>query len=246
MRHVAPLVVASLLTLPLVAQDRQPHHWRIGLGLGAGSYDYETDGSDLDGKTDAGAFRLMFEGVGERFGGGLRLESFASDDDIFADRGAPDVEATNGSMFGHFTYRIANERFLMPIRAGLLLNSQSLSATNSGDDVDFVSVGPMVEIAPDFALVHGRIARWSLFGELGLGAGATVIDVADSIDTYSSTSTFVGLELGTRARFGIFEVGLSWIGRWQSMDESDVENGVSIRANDAKISIVMLQLGVAF
>lgn len=63
-----------------------------------GYFDYDTDGSNLDDDTDAGFFRLQFEGTSKRgFGGGLRLESYTSDDDLFAGTGFADSEASNGT-----------------------------------------------------------------------------------------------------------------------------------------------------
>lgn len=245
MRVPFPLL-ASLACLPLVAQDPGPR-FRVGLGLGAGNFDYETDGSNLAGDTDAGFFRLHFEGTSRSgIGGGIRLESIASDDDLFVDAGFPASEATMGTVFGHFTYRLQHDRFVMPMRAGLLFNGLTLEEQATSNEVTFGSIGPYFEVAPELILTRSDRVQWSLFAEVGIGAGITAIDIDGDPTDYDSTTGFYGFEFGTRVLVGPVELGLSYVGRWQSMDDSDVENGVFVLGNDVDFQGVVFGVSVVF
>jgi hypothetical protein len=45
--------------------------------------------------------------------------------------------------------------------------------------------------------------------------------------------------------FGRFELGLSGLGRWQSMGESDPENGITIAGYDTEFVGVMVRGSIA-
>lgn len=215
--------VASLLTLSLAAQDESAARWRIGLGLGFGSLDYDDDLPTSGDSNGAGAFRLGFEGTSRRgFGGGLRLESFAAEDLEFGGA-TDDYDVGFGSIFGHFTYRVQSHRFAMPVRVGPLVNVLTKdNVTTPGDDaVTCNTFGVLTELAPEFTLARSGRTTWTLYGELGLGAGSTMVERDGSDEEWDSSSVFTGLELGTRVYLGICELSLAYVGRWQSMDESD-------------------------
>lgn len=246
MRPTLPVVLLSLATT-LAAQEQKEARFRIGLGLGGGDFDYETDGSNLDDKTSAGLFRLLFEGTSRQgIGGGIRLESSVSDDDMFVSSGFPRTEASNGSMFAHFTYRLDTHRFAMPMRAGFLLNDLTLAEQATDNEINFFSFGPYFELAPEVVLVRGGSTQWSLFGEFGFGFGGTAIDIDGDSRDYNSVTTFGGIELGTRVLLGPIELGLSWVGRWQSMDESDPEGGQVVLPYDANFQGGLISFAVVF
>ena len=245
MQYSLPAVFLALAS-SLLAQEREPR-FRIGLGLAGGDFDYETEGSNLDGETDAGFFRLQFEGTSSRgIGGGLRFESLVTDDDLFDAAGFAASEAHNGTVFGHFTYRLEAHRFAMPIRVGLLLNGLTLEETGSGYETTFGSVGPYFEVAPEVTLVRRGSTRWSLFAEVGVGVGGTAIEVAGDSRDYESATSFAGVELGTRLLLGPIELGLSYVGRWQALDESDPENGFVVLPNEVDFQGLMISFAVVF
>lgn len=250
MRSAIPLALsltAASFAGSLAAQEEREPRFRIGLGLAGGSFDYETDGSGLDGDADAGMFRLSFEATTAKgLGGGLRLESVGTDDDLFTGTGFASAEAANGTLFGHFTYRIEAHRFAMPLRIGLLLNGLTLTENTTDDEVTFASVGPYFEIAPEVVLVRGGKTQWSLFGEVGVGVAGTAIDIEGDSRDFESTSSFAGLELGTRLLLGPIELGLSYVGRWQSMDESDPEGVDVVLGYDAEFQGGMFSIAVVF
>jgi hypothetical protein len=238
---------ATTLLAPLAAQDREEPRFRIGLALSGGRFDFDTEGNNLDDDQSAGMFRLQFEGTSSRgFGGGVRLESMVSDDDMFVGNGFAATEASNGSLFGHFTYRFESHRFAMPIRAGLLLNGLVLDEVASSDEVTYGSLGPYFEIAPEITLARSGKTAWSLYGELGFGGGFTSIDVEGDSNDYESSTGFFGLELGTRLLIHKIELGLAFVGRWQSMDESDPENNLVVRGYDAEYTGLLFSFGVVF
>src|SRR6476659_9359740 len=119
-------LVASLTSLiaPLAAQDggrseRPDSRFHVGLGVASGNFRFQTDGSNLDDRTDAILYRLTFEGTSRRgFGGGVRFEGVGTDDDLFEGTGFARSEANHGTVFAHFTYRLAEHRFAMPFRVG--------------------------------------------------------------------------------------------------------------------------------
>lgn len=230
----------------LPAQDDDDPRFRIGFGLAGGEFRYKTDESPLDGDTDAALFRLHLEAVTARgYGGGIRFETLSSDDDLFDDAGFPDTEARQGNLFGHFTYRVAGHRFAMPIRIGFLLDRLTLDQ-DAADEVHFTSAGIKFELAPEITLVRSRGVRWSLFGEAGFAGAGTWIDIEDDSDEYSSGTGYLGLEAGTRLHLGNVELGLSWLGRWQEMDESDEEDGIVVLGYDARFSGLMFTFAVNF
>jgi hypothetical protein len=243
------LAIAALLALPLAAQDDSAARWRIGLGLGGGALDYENDGGVGD-SASAGAFRLGFEGTSRRgFGGGLRIESFAAEDLEFGGS-TDDFDVGFGSLFGHFTYRLKQQRFAMPIRLGALINALTLDNTTSAasDELTYTSLGVLAEIAPEFTIARGASSSWSLYGELGLGTGDTVVEEDDNYEAWDSSTTFTGVELGSRVHLGVCELSLAYVGRWQSMgrtDRGDVGSG-ELPGYDASFHGVMFGVAVVF
>ena len=242
--HLLPVL---LLSVPLLAQDDERARWRIGAALGGGSFEFRTDGSPADDRVDAGFFRLEFEGTSKRgFGGGLRLEGIGSDKDLFQDAGFTPVQARNSTAYGHFTYRLQQHRFAMPIRLGLLLNGLVLDEQGTSNDVTYASLGPYVEIEPELTLTHSRSTNWSLYGRFGVGAGATAIDIDNDPNDYTSSTGFAGVEAGTRLLLGSVELSLAYVGRWQSMDQSDPENGMVALGYDANFQGLLFGVGVVF
>lgn len=245
--RILPLL---LLLAPLAAQDpdvRQRPRFDIDFSLGGGRFEHKTDGSDLDDHTDAAIFRLRFEATTRHgIGGGIRIEGIGTDDDLFTDAGFNATEASSGSLFGHFTYRAVADRFAMPVRIGLLLNGYQLADQVTDEEVSYGSIGPYLEVAPEFTLFARRDFRWTLFGEAGVGVAATSIDVEGDYRDYVSDTTFAGLEFGTRFDFGPMDLTISAIGRWQSMAESDVEDGQVVLGYDSEFRGLMISFGATF
>ncbi len=246
MVRLSLLLFASLTCSVLTAQGRERPYFRGSLGLAGGSFDFMTDTGSLDDDTDAGLFQLEFEATSPGgIGGGIRYEGLATDDDLFVVNGTPPTEARSGSLFAHFTYRVEEHRFAIPIRIGLLLNGLTLE-DDAGFETTYASIGPYFEVEPELTLVRRGGFRWSLYGLLGVGAAATAIDVDQDFRDYESSTGFVGLEAGTRLRAGPAEFGVGYVGRFQSMDESDVEAGQVVLGYDADFHGVLFTFGLVF
>lgn len=241
------LLAVLLLATSLAAQDTKSEpRFRIGVALAAGDVDFNQDDGGLDDDTDAGFFRLQFEYIGQnRIGGGLRVESYASDDDL-GGTGPSGSEANNSAVFGHFTYRLGGDRFEMPLRAGLFADRLTLEQNISNTEVEVSSFGPYFEVAPELTLIHVGPTRWTVYGELGAGWTITEIDADSTTQDFDSESLFYGVELGTRVRLGMFEAGLGLLARFQATDDSDPEGGFFVPSFDASFQGVLLSLALRF
>lgn len=248
MRTPASLLTALLVGLPLAAQEPDTSaRFRVHLGLAGGNFEHDTDGSPFDGDTDAGMFRLGFEVTSHRgFGGGVRLEGLATDDDLFVENGFAPAEIGVSSMFGHFTYRVDTGRFELPLRAGVLLTGYSIADAATEDEDLYFSFGPYLEVAPEFRIVDDRDFSWSLYCELGAGFGGTAIDLDNDPREYTSTSSFLGAEVGTRFLVGPIELGLGYVNRWWSVDESDPEGLSVVPGFDSDFHGLLFTVGAIF
>ena len=236
-----------VLSSSLFAQERERPWFRVGVGFAGGEFDYRTDNSPLDDDTDGALFRLEFEAIGRRgLGGGLRIEGISSDDDLFVGAGFPASEASSGTFYGHFTYRLEEHRFVMPIRIGLLFNGLEIEENVSGESLDYGSIGPYFELEPEVTLARSGRTAWTLYGELGVGAAYTVIDSNTDSNDYDSSTGFLGLEFGTRLLLNKVELSLAYVGRFQSTDDSDPENGLFVRGNDIAFQGLFFGVGVVF
>ncbi len=243
------LLASLLVILPAAALQAQHElpRFRIELGLGAGDLEHTTESSPLDGATDAGMFRLHFEAFATNgFGGGVRYEVFASDDDLFVPAGFNATEASTGSLFAHVSYRVEAAQFAMPLRAGLLFAQHTLDDKVADQETDFTSLGVQFEAAPEFFLTRDADFSWSLHAGLGFGIGATVVESDGLPGDFESDTGFLGLEIGTRVRFSAVELGLSYVLRSHSMDESDPEGGLAIFGYDSQFDGVMLSVAAVF
>jgi hypothetical protein len=241
MRTALPAVL--LLATSLVAQDEPEPRFRIAIAASIGTFELDQD--VLDDDTDAGLFRLQFEYISSsRLGGGVRIESYASDDDLFG--GANSSEATNGSIFGHFTYRLGRDRFEMPVRAGLLASNLTIEQNATGIENEAMSLGPYLELAPELTLIRVGPTRWTIYGEFGAGFAVTQIEIDGVSEEFDSDSLFYGVEVGTRVGLGMFEVGLGFLARFQVTDDSDVENGLFVPEFDTTFEGVLLSAALRF
>jgi hypothetical protein len=134
----------------------------------------------------------------------------------------------------------------MPLRLGVIVNRLEIEADATGETSDFRSVGPYVELAPEVTLASAGKTRWSLYGEGGIGWTRTRIELDAVSQKFDSSTVFVGAELGTRLAFGMFEIGLAYVGRFQHMERSDPENGSSVASFDANFQGALLSFALRF
>ena len=249
MKPITTRVLAAVAAaMPLCAQDDPLFApFRLDFAFGGGRLEHRTDQSNLDGDTDAGFFRFAFEGIGdEGFGGGVRLEGITSDDDLFDDAGFTATEASASSLFGHFTFRVAEDYFVMPVRIGLQLHGYVLEETATGDQTTSGSFGPQFEVAPELLLSRDDHVCWSVYSQLGLGFAATSIDVDTVGNDFESGSFFYGFELGTRLYAGHVVFGLGLLVRGQATDESDDQGGTVVLGMENDFTGLLFSIGAVF
>lgn len=246
MRAIAAIVLILATGPALLAQADAVLQFRFDLGFAGGVAVHETESSPLDDDTGGAFTRIRFEGVSERgFGGGLRFEQWVSDDDLF--QGAfPATEATSSSFYAHFTYRMHDGDFTMPMRIGLLFNNYVLEEVVAPVEVEADTVAILFEVAPEIVVSRGATVTWSLYGELGLGGGSTEITATATPGTFDSTASVWTLEAGTRLRFDIGEVGLAYVNHGVAFDESDPVGASFIRGFGGAFHGVMLTVGIVF
>lgn len=252
-RLLLPLLLA---TAPLFAQERTRPYLHAQLGLAAGRFSFDSDTSGFDDHKAAALFGIEAEATSRKgIGGGMRFEGTAidngddDDDGLFRDPNVANdlgFDARNATLFGHFTFRVEQHRFAMPVRVGLLFNGLTLEDNFTGDQTTYASLGPCFEVEPEVTLVHNGRFRLALYGQFGVGVCATSIDLDTDSRDYDSTTAFVNVEAGVRFRYAFGELGLAYIGRFQSMDRSDIEAGNFVPGYDADFQGVMFTFGVRF
>lgn len=242
------LTAVLVTTLALAAQEPERRsHFEVRLAFGGGQWEHDSEGAGPDDQTDAAFLRIDLEATSKGgFGGGLRFEGIGSDDDLFEGTGFATSEAQLSDLFLHFTYRVATERFEMPFRIGILLEGYQLRENVTDDEATYGSIGPYLELAPEFALIARRRLGWSIYGEVGVGAAGTGIDLDGDSNDYVSSTVMWGAEVGTRFRAGPAELGVAFVGRWRSMDESDEEDGFVVLGHDASFRGLVVSGGVVF
>jgi hypothetical protein len=134
----------------------------------------------------------------------------------------------------------------MPLRVGFLLNNLQLENQFTGIETDYYSIGPYFELEPEVTLVRDGKFRWSLYGLFGVGIAATGIDIENDFREYDSASGFFNLEGGTRFAFDKFEMSIGYLGRFQTMDRSDVEANQVVLGYDAEFQGLFVGFGVVF
>ena len=247
MRWLAlPLLV---LSTALVAQ--RPVHFHGGFGVAGGTYNFDSDLSGFDDDATAGLLQMEFEVTNRRgLGGGIRYEYFITEEDegLFRNNAFDEgTQARSGTFLMHGTYLVSQHRFRMPVRIGLLINSLTLDDEGAiNPETNYFSAGPFFEIEPEVTLVRAGPLRWSLYAQLGFGIAGTSIDVDGDFRDYDSASGFGMIEAGTRMRVGPANFGIAFIGRYQSMDRSDIESGSFVYGYDSDFEGLLISAGFSF
>ncbi len=94
------------------------------------------------------------------------------------------------------------------------------------------------------ASVVAQDARPHFHGSFGVGG--TSIEVDGGFRDYESATGFGMVEAGTRLRIGRAQVGIAFIGRYQSMDRSELEGNSFIFGYDSEFEGVLFTAGFCF
>ncbi len=218
----------------------------LTIAFGAGDETHETIGASppLDGEVDSTYFRL---GLAAADGGVLRfgLEWMASDDDLFPTfAGEESSEMIDVEFLGGGEVR--GRRARLQIMGGLTIHQLSLDF--DPQTVDWLGVGFRLAVAPEIALVASDDGEsfLSAFGMLSGSFSVYDIDASTQSETFTSTGTQFGVDVGLRVQAERFVASLSYVLRSMSVDDSDPAGGVFVREIDHEFSGIVASVGVRF
>jgi hypothetical protein len=242
-----PLLALWLLSLPLTAQIPALNvHGSIGVA--GGNYRLDGNQAGFNDSTSCDLIQTELEITNAAgIGGGVRYEFYASDRDdrLFQDLSSPTdqgTRATSQSLLTHFSYRMQQHRFSLPIRAGLQFHWLDLDdAQDPLLDSNFGSLGPYVEIEPELTLHKTGAVEWRAYSQLGLGISAT----ATGSDGAASSGYFM-LEAGTKLHVGAAEFGVAFIGRYHSMNRSDYIDDIFDNGYEDHFQGLLISVGCSF
>ena len=242
------LFASSLLLTSCSTTEREHTRIRADAAFGGGKLKHSTNGSALDDSATAAYFAFGAEVIGrQNLGGGVRFQTVTSDDDLFLGGGAgTPAQAFDSELFLHGTGVLGTEDNSFPIRFGLFFRNYTLEAQPTGNDINWSSFGPRVEVAPDITLATTNALRWSLTSVLGFGAGVTTIDTSPATQEWDTTMVQADLALGTRLQLESLRLDLGWMWRGSRYDESDVTASTTGLEADSTFSGFTFGLGATF
>jgi hypothetical protein len=214
-----------------------------------GDYDHDPEGAVHD-ETDAGFFGLLAEvsGASSGIGGGIELEVMGTDDDLF-ENGPVEQQISTFGIAPFFLCRMrAGDRFRIPVRIGPWLHFLDAEDEGSSDSLTWATLGLRFAVEPEMVLVQDRDFQLSLFSEVSLAGGGSVVheELGSTDEDYETTGGVFGLEIGPRFRMSHFFASVSFLHRGISMDESDSENGVRIPGFDSEFNALAFSFGGGF
>jgi hypothetical protein len=170
-----------------------------------------------------------------------------SDDDLFFDTGGIRSRGTDSSMFlfgtGQFGDGVETR---VPLRMGLLARNLAHKDLASDLSTKWQAVGLGVEVEPDFALAHDGPVRWSLYGRFGFAFALATVSTDPATFDADSKMRSVDACVGTRLQFGAGELGVGWLYRTVSFDESTAVTGSRFAAVDAHFSGLFATFALRF
>ena len=231
------------------AQPEDGLRLHVELAAGSGRFEFTTDGSpSRTGHTDAGYLGLTLELIGEHdVGGGVRVEGIRTDDDLFLDTGGIRSRGTDNDVFlfgtGLFGDGVETR---VPLRLGLLARNLVHKDLTSDVSTEWQAVGLGFEIEPDFALAHEGPVRWSLYSRFGVAFALATVSTDPATFDADSKMRSVDVGVGTRLQFGAGELGVGWLYRAVTFDESAAVNGARFAAVDARFSGLFATFALRF
>ncbi|MEQ1634034.1 MAG: hypothetical protein ABL997_16775 [Planctomycetota bacterium] len=245
---IAVLLASSALLTSCASTEDRSVRVRADAAFGGGKLEHTTKGTSLDDEATAAYFAFGAEAIGSQgMGGGLRVETLTSDDDLFLGLGAgTPAQAFDSEVFLHGTGVLGGDDTLVPIRFGLFFRNYTLESVASGSELSWLSFGPKVEATPDFALTSNDTVRWSMTGRFGLGAGTTVVEDDALAQEFDTTMVQVDLGVGTRLQFETLRLDVGWLHRRTNYAESDVAASLTVLEADSTFSGFTFSLGATF
>lgn len=228
------------------------------VGAGFGRLDFDAAGSSLDGDSEFVVLRAGIGSLPGTDGGGLALEFFASDDDLFAGRSMDSGNGVRGAaaralgldVFPHWTVQLGRDRDLdtrdpvvaVPLRIGPFVDAFDLDHRAVDVERRWYGFGGRAELEPTWRLVGGAGTRLELVGLLGADLGVARFTESYLLGSSSdATSRWMGeVGAGVRLHGERMSVELGYRYRrlqWGSID-SPVLDGPSRTHADTQIFYV--------
>ncbi len=219
------------------------------LGVGGGHYKVKSAGGG-SGEARAGLVEAAFESLADNdFGGGVRVRGIRSDDDLDGDGAGPGsatLQATDGEWYFHGTYDGADGVDRMPLRFGLSLRRLKVEDTSDQDAIEWNSVGPRAELAPEWAISQWGDDRLAVCGLVGVGYGFTNIQTNLAATDFETSALFLDLGLGVRATLNGLILDLGYRYSTSHYSQSEVASSAIVVETDADFSGLVFTIGGRF
>jgi hypothetical protein len=221
--------------------------------VGGGTFRLSAPSAGLHDAADAMFVQVATEPIGPLAGPGMRLEAFATEDNLFANDTVADGFARSparGSAYGFEAFPYAALRvdlghgFALPMRAGAQLTWTEVSHPEASVDRHWASFGPRVELAPEWLFARSPRGFATVYADVGTDYGGVLYHEKWQFGDDTATTDRWALELGTGVRFEldgmVGGVGYRWrrteIGGTNTDLFGDV-SGVSMRTDALFFSI---------
>jgi hypothetical protein len=151
----------------------EPAPWTLTADVGVGEVDVRIGGTLLDDRADATFARLAID---SGRGAGLHAEVWSSDTELFAGRRvfdgvapAPaDASLEGAQVYPHLCFELWQARAVrLPLRVGLFADWQQLDHERARVEIDWLSLGPKLQLEPIWRIVGDPRSALDLFVRLG-------------------------------------------------------------------------------
>lgn len=153
----------------------------VELRAGGGRHELRLPGSRLTDHTEVATAELRLRPAAGS-GAGMTLGGFVTDDDLFAgtaiSNGAEPVRAAARAfgfdVFTNWQMDLGDDdRLAVPVRGGLFVDWKRIDHTSGEVERSWFGFGPRLQVEPELGLLRDRDFGLSLFGLLGVEAGAS-------------------------------------------------------------------------
>jgi len=244
-RHRRRIETVVLLSLPGVVGCQA-----ATARYASGDFDYRTENSTLDDRTDARLIGVRLESERSKRGvvsGGLEGELLLTDDDLFTSpTNAFSVVAYEITPFVTFRPDFGS-MFRAPIDLGLTYHHLALRPEASSRDTVWQTFGVKLAVHPELDLVRGTEGALGLYGTASGMIGITTAETEGTdVDEFNGDSWLVGLEGGLKYRHGSFFLGGGYLSRRFVSAETDRSAGPVLPGVDHEFQGWTVFAGVVF
>lgn len=246
-REEPPLhrIAACVLAALCACQANEDIHGTAYMAPAFGKVSHQTYGSAPNLNDSANGYLVsgLLQAAGNRVGAGATFDVMQTSEDIHT----AGVDLEQVDVFPFLAVGARAERVRFAVRGGPFITNTELGGGGIGT-LDSSSWGVRLGMAPEFDLSRSNTVRMTLAASAFFGLGETEIDATSTgtTQTWASTCTSYGLDIGFRAAFPNAFIGVSYIYRNLNVAESDVTASSVIKEADYGFSGAQLSLGVTW